>query len=45
MLSRKITTRKKEGEGIGETTERAVNNSGFLQYPKADITKLKVCAT
>lgn len=45
MLSRKISIRKNRKKERGETTERAVNNFGFLQYPKADITKLKVCAT
>lgn len=43
MLSRKISTRRKRKKGKGETTERAVNNFGLLQYLKADITKFKVC--
>lgn len=44
MLARRISIRKRGKKGKGETTERAMNNFGFLQYPKADITKFKVCA-
>lgn len=44
MLARKISIRKRGKKGTGETTERAVNNFGSLQYLKPDITKLKVRA-
>lgn len=44
MLTGEISIRKRGKKVKGETTERAMNNLGFLQYPKLDITKLEVCA-